>query len=45
LEMAESAQTCSIPTLASIPNCEYSKGLRGKGVQLDTKTDTSFPAP
>jgi hypothetical protein len=35
----------SIPTLASIPNCEYSKGLRGKGVQKDTKSDTSFPTP
>jgi hypothetical protein len=34
-----------IPTPASIPNCEYSKGLRGKGVQKDTKSDTSFPTP
>jgi hypothetical protein len=30
----------SIPTLASLPNCAYSKDLRVKGSLVDTKTDT-----
>ena len=34
----------SIPPPATTSNCECSKGLRGLGVQTDTKTDTKFGA-
>ena len=34
-----------IPTLASIPNCECSNGLRGSKVSKDTRTDTDLSTP
>src|SRR5204862_3194472 len=41
---AKAAFVGSIPTLASIPNCVSSQGVRGNGASKGTKTDTRTTA-